>query len=199
MAGFQVLMFSFFIHLISMNFQELILKRQSVRKFDKFRPIEEEKIFRILEAGRLAPSASNSQPWTFVAIKEPKLCQSIAKATFTTLVNFNKFAVNSTFFVVLVVEKSKIIAQIGGAIKKRNYPLIDIGIAAENMCLQAEEDGVGSCMLGWFDENKIKELLQIPKEKFIGLVIPFGYAAVNYPLRKKVRKPLEKVVRWNKY
>lgn len=182
-----------------MDFQQLILKRQSVRRYDKNRPIEKEKLMRILEAGRLAPSASNSQPWTFIVVDEPNLVEQVSKATYSKIVNFNKFVIDAPLHIVIVIEKPKIITQIGGTIKKRDYPLIDIGIAAEHMCLQAEEDGVGSCMLGWFDEKKIKALLNIPIKKQIGLVIPFGYPILNYPLRKKTRKPMEKVVRWNQY
>lgn len=182
-----------------MEFQELILKRQSVRRYDKSRPLEKEKVMRILEAGRLAPSASNSQPWTFVVVDEPELVEKVSKATFSKLVNFNKFVINATLHIVMVVEKPKLITQIGGSIKNKEYPLIDIGIAAEHMCLQAEEEGIGSCMLGWFDEKKIKELLSIPKSKSIGLVIPFGYAVKDYLLRKKIRKSMDKVARWNSY
>ncbi|MCK5846648.1 MAG: nitroreductase family protein, partial [Bacteroidales bacterium] len=101
--------------------------------------------------------------------------------------------------IVMVIEKAKITTQIGGAIKDKEYPLIDIGIAGEHMCLQAEDEGVGSCMLGWFDEKKIKGLLNIPEKKTIGLIISFGYAPMDYPLRKKVRKDFNKVVKWNSY
>jgi len=182
-----------------MEFQQLILKRQSVRRYDKSRPIEKEKLMRILEAGRLAPSASNSQPWTFVVVDEPVLVEKVSQATFSKLISFNKFVIDAPLHIIMVIEKPKMITQIGGSIKNKEYPLIDIGIAAEHMCLQAEEEGIGSCMLGWFDEKKIKELLQIPEKKSIGLVIPFGYPIVDYPLRKKIRKPIDKVVRWNKY
>ena len=105
----------------------------------------------------------------------------------------------SPLLIVIVMEKAKITAQIGGAIKDKEYPLIDIGIAAEHMCLQAEEDGIGSCMLGWFDEKKIKELLRIPERNTIGLVLSFGYAPDDYPFRKKIRKSEDKVVRKNYY
>ena len=182
-----------------MDFQQLILQRQSVRRYDKNRPIEKEKLMRILEAGRLAPSASNSQPWTFVIVDEPELVEKVSRTTFSKLIAFNKFVIDAPLHIVLVVEKPKMITQIGGSIKNKEYPLIDIGIAAEHMCLQAEEDGIGSCMLGWFDEKKIKELLQIPKSKTIGLVIPFGYPIENYPLRKKIRKSMDKVAKWNRY
>jgi nitroreductase len=182
-----------------MDFQELIRRRQSVRKYQSDKPIEEEKLFRILEAGRLAPSASNSQPWTFIVVDEPDLRHKVAKATHGKLIGINKFVVEAPLLIVLVIEKPKITTQIGGAIKNKEYPLIDIGIAAEHMCLQAEEDGIGSCMLGWFDEKRIKKLLQIPRNKTIGLIISFGYAPEDYRLRDKIRKAFDTVVKRNKY
>ncbi len=182
-----------------MNFEELILKRQSVRKYDFGRKIEEGKLHKILEAGRLAPSACNSQPWTFVVVNEPELCIKVAKATRGTLIGINKFVIQSPLIIVMVIEKAKLSSQIGGAIKDKEYPLIDIGIAADHMCLQAEDEGIGSCMLGWFDQKKIKGLLNIPDKKTIGLVISFGYAPKDYTLRKKIRKSMDVVVRYNGY
>jgi len=182
-----------------MKFLDLVKKRQSVRRYLINKPIEDEKLERILSAAHLAPSASNSQPWTFIVVDEPKLTLQVAKATHGKLIGINKWVVESPLIIVLVVEKPKITTQIGGAIKGKDYPLIDIGIAAEHMCLQAEEDGIGSCMLGWFDEPKIKDLLKIPKNKFIGLVISFGYAPEDYKQRVKIRKPIDKIVRKNSY
>lgn len=182
-----------------MDFLDLVKRRQSVRKYDFDKKIEEDKLRRILDAGHLAPSASNSQPWTFVVVNEPELCLKVAKATRGTLIGINKFVVQSPLLIVMVIEKAKITTQIGSVIKDKEYPLIDIGIAGEHMCLQAEDEGVGSCMLGWFDEKKIKGLLNIPEKKTIGLIISFGYAPMDYPLRKKVRKDFNKVVKWNSY
>ena len=182
-----------------MKFLELVKKRQSVRKYVLEKNIEQDKLERILEAAQLAPSASNSQPWTFIVVNEPKLTLKVAKATRGTLIGINKFVAQSPLLIVMVIEKPKITTQIGGSIKNKEYPLIDIGIAAEHMCLQAEEDGIGSCMLGWFDENKVKQLLNIPKKKSIGLIISFGYAPSDYPLRVKIRKNLNQIVKLNSY
>lgn len=182
-----------------MNFLELVNQRQSVRKFDNLREIEKDNIERILEAGRLSPSACNSQPWTFVVVDEPDLRKKVAKATHSTLINLNGFVIDSTLLIVIVLEKPKLVTQIGSSIKNKEYPLIDIGIAASQMCLQAQYDGVGSCMLGWFDEKKIKNLLQIPSKKTIGLIIALGYPVENYHQRLKIRKPISEVVRNNKY
>ncbi len=133
----------------NMNFIDLVKDRQSVRRFSP-KPIEEEKIDLCLEALRLAPSACNSQPWKNILVKNPELRDEVANATFSATVSFNKFVAEANLILVMVLEKPKIITQIGGRIKNKEYPLIDIGIAAEHFCLQAAELGIGTCMLGWF-------------------------------------------------
>ncbi len=181
-----------------MNFLELIQKRQSDRKYvDK--EVGKEKMERCLEAARLAPSASNSQPWTFIVVNEPELKDKVARKTFGPAKTFNKFVPQAPVIVALVLEKPKIITELGGRVKKKEWPLIDIGIAAEHFCLQAAEEGLGTCMLGWFDEQSIKKLLNIPESNTIPLLITLGYRPDDYKMRKKARKKFEKVVKWNSY
>jgi nitroreductase len=181
-----------------MNFQELISNRQSVRKyFDK--PVETEKIEKIIEAVHLAPSACNSQPWKIIIVDEPELKNEVARATFSKTIAFNKFAVQAPVIAVLVIEKAKLIAQIGGSIKNMEYTQIDIGIAAAHFCLQAAELGLGTCMIGWFDEKKIRKLLNIPEKRKVGLVITLGYPPEDYKMRKKIRKPLTEICGFNSY
>jgi nitroreductase len=180
------------------SFLSLVNKRQSVRKYEN-RPLEPEKVIRCLEAARLAPSASNSQPWKFVVADDPELCRKVAKETYGPLSTFNTFASKAPVIVAIVIEKMKTITQIGAVLKDREFPLIDIGIAAEHFCLQAVEEGLGTCMLGWFNEEPIKELLKIPKNKRLGLLITLGYFPEDYPLREKKRKRFEEVVSYNSY
>jgi nitroreductase len=127
------------------------------------------------------------------------LKDKVARKTFGPAKTFNKFVPQAPVIVAIVMEKPKIITELGGRVKKKEWPLIDIGIAAEHFCLQAAEDGLGTCMLGWFDEQSIKQLLQIPEGNTIPLLITLGYTPDDYKLRKKVRKKFEKVVRWNSY
>ncbi len=181
-----------------MEFSELIKMRQSVRKYQDT-PVEQEQLQKLIEAVRLAPSASNSQPWKLILVDEPELKDHVARATFSKAVSFNKFALEAPVLAVLTIEKPKLITQIGGRIKQREFPLIDIGIAAEHFCLQAAELGLGTCMLGWFDEKTIKQLLNIPRKTRIGLVITLGYAPEGYPLRQKIRKDTEVMSSFNGY
>ena len=181
-----------------MKFLELIEKRQSDRKYID-QKVEREKIERCLEAARLAPSASNSQPWSFVVVDDPELKKKVAAKTIGPLKSFNNFVPQAPVILAIVMEKPKVITELGGRIKQKEYPLIDIGIAAEHFCLQATEEGLGTCMLGWFDEKSIKNLLNVPEQKSISLLITMGYTPTDYKHRKKIRKAFEKVVKWNGY
>lgn len=181
-----------------MNFLDLVKLRRSTRQYDD-RPVERDKLDRCLEAARLAPSASNSQPWTFIVVDEPELKSKIAHETYSPLVSFNKFVLKAGALVVVVMEKPKLITQVGELIKKKEWPLIDIGIAAEHFCLQAQEEGLGTCMLGWFNEAPIKDLLKIPSSKTIGLLIAVGYPSPKEEIREKKRKPMDEFRRFNSY
>lgn len=180
-----------------MNFTELSLLRQSVRKYSP-KEVEREKIERCLEAARLAPSACNSQPWYYIVIDESGLREKVARETYNKIVPFNQFALEAPVIVVIVMEKATALSQIGGRIKNKEYPLIDIGISAEHFCLQAAEEGLGTCMIGWFNEKRLKKLLQLPDKRSIGLIITLGYAE-NGEIRKKIRKPLDKMSQFNQY
>jgi nitroreductase len=181
-----------------MNFAELVRTRQSVRRYRE-QPVEPEKLRAIVESVRLAPSASNGQPWTLIIVDEPLLKDKVARATFSSAVSFNRFSLEAPVIAVLTVEKTNVITQIGGWLKQREYPLIDIGIAAEHLCLQAADLGLGTCMIGWFDEKAIKRLLNIPRSTRVGLLITLGYGAEGYPLRSKSRKDTDVMSRHNTY
>ncbi|MDY0101404.1 MAG: nitroreductase family protein [Lentimicrobium sp.] len=181
-----------------MSFHELILARQSVRKYCST-PVETEKINQCLEAARLAPSASNSQPWKFIVVNEEPLRAEVAKATFTDIQLINKFTLQAPVMVVIVIEKARWFTRLAMQVKNKEWPLIDIGITATHFCLRATELGLGTCMIGWFDEKKIKKILNIPKSKTIGLVISMGYPVEGYKLRTKVRKNAEEMTCWNTY
>ena len=181
-----------------MKFLDLVKSRQSVRRY-RNQKVEPEKIERCIEAARLAPSACNSQPWSFVVVTDPELCKKVATATFNELISFNKFVIQAPVLIVIVQESPKLITRIGGEIKRKEYPLIDIGIAAEHLCLQAVEEGLGTCMIGWFNQTRIRKLLGIPTGKSIGLILTLGYPPETYRVRDKSRKSYNDTVFYNTY
>lgn len=176
-----------------MNLYELIQKRQSDRKYDS-RPVDRDMVIKCLESARLAPSACNSQPWKFVVVDEPELLKEMASAA--AGMGMNKFAAQAPVIVAVVLEKMNFTASIGSVIKDKEYSLLDVGIAVEHFCLQATELGLGTCILGWFDEKKVKKLLGIGNRR-VPLLITLGYAAGEH--RQKSRKSLEEISSRNKY
>ena len=185
-----------------MELMEAIEARRSVRAYLD-RPVEREKLDLLAEALRLAPSACNSQPWKIVFVTEPGLRARVAAATCTPPIPLNKFAASAPALAVLVVERPKASAQAGALVTGRKYPLIDLGIAAEHLCLRATDLGLGSCMLGWFDARRIKRLLGIPAARAVGLVVTLGYPAEGQGQRPeprpKVRKALDGIRSWERY
>jgi len=174
----------------------LINGRQSVRRYlDK--PVEKEKIERITEAGRLSPSACNGQPWRFIVVDEPGLRQAVASTTESEILRMNTFVRQAPVLIVIVREKSNFTSRAGDLIKKRDYSLIDTGIATASIVYQATAEGLGTCIIGWFDEKGIKKALGIPASKKVELVISVGYT--DNRQRDKSRKPPEEVITFNRY
>jgi nitroreductase len=175
---------------------ELINFRQSDRAY-LTKPIEDEEMNRILEAARLAPSACNAQPWKFIVVNNPDLKNKIADCTSNRVLGMNHFTKQAPVHIVIVEESANFTSNAGSFIKGKHFPLIDIGIVAEHICLQAASEGLGSCMLGWFDENKVRKLLNIPKSKRVPLIITLGYPAKE--TREKRRKDISDIVSYNSY
>ena len=175
---------------------EMITSRQSDRRYDP-RPVEQEKLERIIEAARMSPSANNAQPWKFIVVTDPDLIQKIADAASAKLLGMNSFVTQAPVQIIIVREKTDIQTRAASVMKRRDYSLIDIGIASENICLQAEAEGLGSCMIGWFDERSVKKYLGIPGSKRVELIITIGYSISNK--KEKKRKPPEVTVSYNKY
>ena len=123
------------------DFYALVEKRQSCRDYDATREVEEAKIQRILEAGRLAPSACNSQPWHLIAVTQPQLLNEMADALAS--MGMNRWASQARAFIVIVQEQPNFTARLGGWIKNKHFPLIDCGIVASHITLAATQEGLG--------------------------------------------------------
>lgn len=180
-----------------MNFFELVNKRESVRGYTD-KKVDRNTIEKILECARLSPSACNSQPWKFVVVDEDEKVHHIAECVYNPIIGINKFALTAPCFIVAVGEKRNATSKIGELIKNKDYSSMDIGIACEHISLAAAELGLGTCLMGWFNEGKIKRKLEIPKEKEIFLVISLGYGKSEVQ-RKKIRKNLNEIMSYNKY
>ena len=179
------------------DFTTLASARQSDRAFDATRPVEREKIERILETARLAPSACNAQPWHFIVVDEPELKNKVADATSSKILGLNHFTKQAPVHILVIEEKVNLSSGFGGWVKDKTFSMIDIGIAAAHIALATEAEGLGSCILGWFDEGKMRKLLGIPSGKRVILDIIIGYS--TQPKRRKSRKEPNEVISYNKY
>ena len=172
-----------------MNFMEIANTRQSCRSYDETRPVEPEKLEAILEAARLAPSACNGQPYHFTVCRGEK-AKAVAKLTMG--MGMNKFAAQAPVMI-LISEKPYVkSAALGAKLKNNDYRSMDIGIAVAYLTAEAAAQGLSTCILGWFDNDKISKLCDL--EHPARLVITLGYAAEDEKLRAKKRKDLSELV-----
>jgi nitroreductase len=178
------------------TFLELVQSRQSDRAYLE-KPVEKEKLDRILEAARLAPSACNAQPWKFVVVTDPDKRLEVADATANKLLSMNHFTKQAPVQLIVLEESANFTSSVGGWATNKYFPHIDLGIVAAHISLAAADEGLGSCIIGWCDEKKVQKALNIPKNKRVMLVILLGYSA--QPLREKKRKTKEEIVSYDKY
>ena len=171
-----------------MNFTEIAENRQSCRKYDATRPVEAEKLERILEAARLSPSACNGQPYQITVCKGES-AKKVAAAT--QGMGMNKFSTDAPVLIVLSEMPYVKSAALGAKLKKNDYRSIDIGIAAAYITAEATAQGLGTCILGWLDDPKIREICGL--DGAVRLVITLGYSLD--PLRAKKRKALTELVK----
>ena len=172
-----------------MNFMEIAQTRQSCRAYDETRTVEAEKVTAMLEAAQLAPSACNGQPYHFT-ICRGEAAKEVAKSTLG--LGMNKFAVQAPVLIVVSEKPYVKSAAMGAKVKNNDYRSMDIGIAVAYMTAEAAAQGLGTCILGWFDDEKIRALCGI--EHPVRLVITLGYAKEGDPLRNKKRKDLSELV-----
>lgn len=170
--------------------RELIAKRKSVRKYQSVN-VPRETIERCLEAARLAPSACNSQPWSFIVADTEPIRSRLAQAAFSGVYAMNKFALQAPVLIAVLTERSKFAAALAGKFRGVQYSLIDIGIACAFLSLAAEAEGVGSCLLGWFDERAVRKVLGLPRSVNIDIMISMGYGIGSEPVVKARKAPRE--------
>ena len=177
-----------------MKFIELVKKRCSVRKYLS-KVVSREVINKCLEAARLAPSACNSQPWSFIVVDDEKARNRLAEKAFSGIYSLSSFEKMAPVYIIVITQQSGYVARLGGYFKGVQYSLIDIGIACEHFILQATEEGLGTCWLGWFNEKKVKEVLGISGRKKVDIIISMGYADTSC-LPDKKRKSLKEISRF---
>ena len=172
-----------------MNFTEIAKTRQSCRSYDVSRAVEEEKISAIIESARLAPSACNSQPY-HITVCEGESAKAVAQAVMG--MGMNKFAIDAPVIMVISEDSYSATAALGAKIKKNDYRSIDIGILSAYITAEAAAQGLGSCIIGWLDDKKLREICHVSGT--VRLVITIGYAKADDKLRDKKRKDMSDLV-----
>jgi len=172
-----------------MNFLEIAAHRQSCRSYDTSREVEPEKLSAILEAARLAPSACNAQPY-HLTVCRGQAAKAVAAATMG--MGMNKFAPQAPVLIVVSEMPYNKTAAMGAKVKNNDYRSIDIGIATAYLTAEATAQGLSTCILGWLDDSKIREICSLAHP--VRLVITLGYAREGDPLRTKKRKELSELV-----
>ncbi len=170
-----------------MDFLAIARARYSCRKYDSQRAVEEEKLQAVLEAARLSPSACNGQPYHITVCRGEK-AKAVAKETKD--VGINTFVDDAPVLLVISEEPYCAKAALGAKLKKNDYRSIDIGILSAYITAEAAAQGLGSCILGWLDSDKIQKVCGL--DGVVRLVITLGYA-LDTP-REKKRKDMDALV-----
>jgi nitroreductase len=170
----------------AMNVSAAIKGRRSVRTY-KSQEVESDKLDKVLEAGRLAPSANNRQEWKFIVVKDPETKKKLVRAAFD-----QSFIGQAPIVLAACATESEAVMHCG-------HPTyaVDISIAFAYMLLQAFELGLGTCWIGSFKEDEVKSILGVPKENRVVALSPLGYSAKDYAARS--RKRLEEITCFEVY
>ena len=174
-----------------MDFTSIANNRQSCRSYDKSREVEQEKLDRILASARLSPSACNGQPY-HVTVCRGDAARRAARAV--QGMGMNKFASDAPVLLVISEESYVKSAALGAKVKGNDYRSIDIGILAAYLTAEATAQGLGTCILGWLDDERLREICSV--KGAVRLVITLGYAREGDPLREKKRKADEELFTW---
>lgn len=165
---------------------EVIRRRRSIRSYTA-QPVEADKLARVLEAARLAPSASNRQEWRFVVVTDAETRKKLARAA-----NDQQFVAQAPVVIAACAEDHDHVMRCG----QPSYA-IDVAIATDHLTLQATAEGLGTCWIGSFYEDQVRKVLGIPGDVRVVGLVTVGYSA--QPPRPPVRLPLEEIVHWEKW
>lgn len=172
------------------DFIELCKKRQSCRSFDD-RMVEHEKLVNCVEAARLAPSGCNSQPWKFLVVETPELVTEVANCTMQ--LGINSYIANAKAFIIVVEQHATLIPRLRPLFPSQFFAAGDMGAAVVTICYEAEAQGLGSCILGLYDRDRLCELFNLPIDTKFGNIVAIGYPKTP-ETRNKIRKEFDDIV-----
>jgi len=175
-----------------------ITTRKSTRKYNS-QPVADEKILQLIEAARLAPSGSNTQPWHFIIVKCEDTKEKLADAD-----GNQQWMKTAPIFIACVADircrikdESEIILDEDSPLPELKQIIRDTAIAIEHILLEAESLGLSSCWTAWFKQNDIRPILDIPSDKYVVGIITIGYS--DNSGKSPTKRPLESMVRYEKW
>jgi len=171
-----------------MSVLRVIKERRSVRRY-KADPIPEDVLHRVLDAARFSPSGKNLQPWKFILVQDESLKQRLAEASVRQF-----FIAEAPIVVVACGFPDRCYSRMGNYMK--SWP-VDVAIAVEHLMLQAQEEGLGTCWIGAFEEEDVKSVLDVPEEVRVLALTPLGYPAEN-PVSRG-RKSIDEIISFNSF
>ena len=181
-----------------MNFTDLAAGRRTTRRYKKNSPIPRELLEKCANSARFSPSACNSQGWKFLVVDNPAITEKISGEVLSGIHKMNSFASDAAAFIAIVSEDIKSSAWAGGKLMGTDFRFVDTGIACAHIVLQAEDLNIGTCILGWFNERRLKKILSIPRRKKVKLLIALGYPE-KITKREKPLKPRNETISFNSY
>jgi len=175
-----------------------IFTRKSTRKYNN-KHVDDEKILRLIESARLAPSGNNTQPWNFIIVKSDDLRERLAKADGNQI-----WMKSAPVFIVCVADirsrindETEISLNEESGLRELKQIIRDTAIAIEHILLEAENIGLSSCWTAYFLQDDIRPILNIPKDKYVVGIITIGYSDEN--TKPASRRPLESMIRYEKW
>jgi nitroreductase len=181
-----------------MDYQTIIDNRRSLRVYDTRIP-DRKTLLDCLDAARIAPSGENLQPWRFIVIDEPSLRSELATAASSGIYLPTKFIRKAPVLIAVLAQTDVKVNRIGTFLQGIQFYLLDLGIACQQLVLKAEDLGLGSCFIGWFNVDKARTILALPKKEKLVCLISLGFPPQGYqaPQGHK-RKSLADIVRFNR-
>lgn len=177
------------------EFDSLVLKRQSTRRYQPGRRIDRAVLDECLNCARLAPSACNSQPWRFTVVDTPEGIARVAPAVQDS--GMNRFAGDCSALIVVTEAPVRLLESLAVPdAEQQKFAPIDIGLAVADLTLACAERGIATCILGWINEKTLRDALPLPEDETIRLVLTLGFAPDGYPIRTKTRLPLDAIRRY---
>lgn len=175
------------------SFMALVKNRRSLRRYDPKRRVSEESIRALIEAARLAPSAENSQPWRFVAVRDPEARETLSRECFSGVFRPTRFASKAPVIIALCADRTRLLLRAGELFLRTALYQLDCGIAGEHIVLAAAALGLGTCWIGWFNKKNAKKVLRIPPGLKVVALIAVGYPPKDVGIKERARKPFSSI------